>query len=220
MELMAFPQALTSHAVFTVIYAGSHGLSDALDSVLDAAAILNAEATGKFRFRLIGDGPYKRDLRRRVESEVISNVVFDDPMPRQQLFSVLQNADAFILTAKRTDLYRYGISPNKLHEYMAAARPTIFAGNSHNNPIAGADAGITVSPEDPRAIAAAVNSLAAMSSEERLSMGLRARLYVEEHHDFTKLASRLEQVLLSALPEQVQRETLVLATKPAGTVRG
>jgi glycosyltransferase involved in cell wall biosynthesis len=213
LQLLTLPQALPSHAVFTVLYAGSHGLSDALDSVLDAAAILNAEATGRFCFRLIGDGPHKRDLRRRVEREGISNVVFDDPIPRQHIFSTLQNADAFILTAKKTDLYRYGISPNKLHEYMAAARPTIFAGNSHNNPIAEADAGITVAPEDPRAIARAVSALAAMSSDQRFSMGLRARRYVEEHHNFTTLANRLEQVLLSALPEQVRHETSVLATE-------
>jgi len=96
---------------------------------------------------------------------------------------------------------------------MAAARPTIFAGNSHNNPIAEADAGITVAPEDPRAIATAVSALAAMSSDEKFSMGLRARRYVEEHHNFAMLANRLEQVLQSALPEQVHHETSVLATE-------
>jgi glycosyltransferase involved in cell wall biosynthesis len=208
-ELMPSPQVLTPHDVFTVMYAGSHGLSDALDSVLDAAGILNTEAPGRFCFRFVGDGPNKPELRRRVETENIANVVFDEPVPRQQVFSTLQDADAFIITAKKTDLYRYGISPNKLHEYMAAARPTIFAGNSHNNPIAEAAAGITVAPEDPRAIATAVKTLAAMSDDERWNMGLRARRYIEEHHDFTGLARRLERVLQDALapPEEVQNET-------------
>jgi glycosyltransferase involved in cell wall biosynthesis len=118
----------------------------------------------------------------------------------------LQDADAFIISAKKTDLYRYGISLNKLHEYMAAARPTIFAGESYNNPIAEASAGITVAPEDPRAIARAVRTLAAMSTDEKWAMGLRARRYIEEHHDFTLLARRLELVLQSALAssEEVQ----------------
>jgi glycosyltransferase involved in cell wall biosynthesis len=120
----------------------------------------------------------------------------------------LQDADAFIISTKNTDLYRYGISLNKLHEYMAAARPTIFAGNSHNNPIAEAAAGITVAPEDSRAIAAAVETLAGMSIDEKWNMGLRARQYIEEHHDFAGLARRLERVLQSALdsPEDVQTE--------------
>jgi glycosyltransferase involved in cell wall biosynthesis len=221
MELMPFPQVPTPHDVFTVMYAGSHGLSDALDSVLDAAGILNTDAPGRFCFRLIGDGPNKRELRRRVESEGIANVVFDEPVPRQQVFSTLQHADAFIITAKKTDLYRYGISPNKLHDYMAAARPTIFAGNSHNNPIAEASAGITVAPEDSRAIATAVKTLAAMSSDERWNMGLRARRYIEERHDFTGLASRLERVLQSALtlPEQLRNETTTLDVEHTDTLK-
>lgn len=197
--LMPFPHFSTIRSLFTVMYAGSHGLSDDLDSVLDAAAILDKEAPGRFCFRFVGDGPNKLELQGRVVTENIANVVFEDPVPRQDVFSRLQDADAFIITAKKTDLYRYGISPNKLHEYMAAARPTIFAGNSHNNPIAEAAAGITVAPEDSRAIAVAVEALAAMSSDERWEMGLRARRFIEEHHDFTALGRRLEQVLQSAL---------------------
>jgi glycosyltransferase involved in cell wall biosynthesis len=55
------------------------------------------------------------------------------------------------------------------------------------------------SPEDPVAIAAAGQTLAAMSTDERRAMGSRARRYIEEHHDFTMLARRLEFVLQSAL---------------------
>ena len=199
MELMPFPHAPTPHDAFTVMYAGSHGLSDDLESVLDAASILNKKAPGRFCFRFVGDGPHKCGLQRRVATENIANVVFHDPVPRREVFSILQAADVFIITAKKTGLYRYGISPNKLHEYMAVARPIIFAGNSHNNPIAEAGAGITITPEDPRAIAVAVEMLAAMPSDERWKMGLRARRYIEEHHNFAGLARRLEHVLRSAL---------------------
>ena len=208
-ELMPFPHIPTPpHDAFTVMYAGFHGLSDDLDSVLDAAAILNKEAFGRFCFRFVGDGPNKRELQRKVATENIANVVFDDPVPKREMFSILQEADAFIIASKKTDLYRYGISPNKLHEYMAAARPTIVAGNSHNNPIAEAAAGISVAPEDSRAIARAAETLAALPIDERWKMGLRGRQYIEEHHDFSLLASRLEQVLRSALasPEEVQNE--------------
>ena len=211
-DLNLMPPSLvpTPHEVFTVMYAGSHGLSDALDPVLDAAAMLNKQAPGRFCFRFVGEGPNKNQLRRRVQTEDIANVVFDDPVPRREVFCKLQSADAFIITTKKTDLYHYGISPNKLHEYMAAARPTIFAGNSFNNPIAEAAAGITVAPEDPKAIAAAVETLAAMSIDERWNMGLRARQYIEENHDFVMLARRLERVLQSAVasPETVQIEPL------------
>ena len=171
LDMMPFPHAPTPREVLTVLYTGSHGLSDALDSVLDAAAILNKKAPGRFCFRLVGDGPNKPELRRRVETENITNVLFDHPVLKREIFALLQEADAFIITAKKIDLYRYGISPNKLHEYMAAARPTIIAGDSHNNPVAEAGAGIPVAPEDSEAIAAAAETLAAMSTAENGTWG-------------------------------------------------
>jgi glycosyltransferase involved in cell wall biosynthesis len=220
-ELMPFPNVPKPHDGFTVMYAGFHGLSDDLGPVLDAAAILNKEAPGRFCFRFVGDGPNKRELQRRVATENIANVAFDDAVPKREVFSVLQEADAFIIAAKKTDLYRYGMSPNKLHEYMAAARPTIFAGNSHNNPIAEAAAGITVAPEDSMAIARAVETLAALSIDERWEMGLRGRQYIEERHDFARLASRLEQVLRSALafPEEVKNEAASIDADSAAISR-
>ncbi len=199
LELMPSPHPPTPQDVFTVIYTGSHGLVNALDSVLDAAAILHKKAPGRFLFRFIGDGPNKAGLCQRVAAENLSNVVFENPVPKQEVFSLLQEADVFIITAKKTGLYRYGMSPNKLHEYMAAARPTVFAASSNNDPIADASAGITVAPEDADAIAQALTDLAAMSIEDRWNMGLRARNYIEKYHDFPSLAVRLERVLCSAL---------------------
>jgi glycosyltransferase involved in cell wall biosynthesis len=82
---------------------------------------------------------------------------------------------------------------------MAAARPIVFSGDPHNNPVKDAQAGITLPPEDPAEIAIAVASLAALPASERWSMGLRGRRYVEEHHDFGRLGDRLERVLQLAL---------------------
>ena len=64
-----------------------------------------------------------------------------------------------------------------------------------NNPIAEANAGIVVPPEDAPAMAAAVRQLLAMTPAERWEMGLRGRAYVEEHFDTDKLAERLVTAL-------------------------
>ena len=197
--LIPVPEPPHQRRVFTVMYAGSHAPSDTLDSVLDAAAILDRKLPDEFRFLLIGNGSIKDRLRQRVKAEGISNVVFEDPVAKREIFSKLQSADAFIIATRKSDLYRYGISPNKLHDYMAAARPTVISGDPHNNPVKDAEAGITVPSEDPAAIADAVAKLAALPVSERWRMGLRGRRYVEEHHDFQKLGDRLEQVLQLAL---------------------
>lgn len=184
---------------FTVMYTGAHGLTNALDSVVEAAGRLDQENPGEFRFRLIGEGPDKPRLRGIIAERGIRNITLEDAVPRQQLYRMLHDADAFIIAAKKTGLYQYGISPNKLHDYMAAGRPTIQAVEANNNPIEEAGAGITVPPEDADAIVEAARLLAAMTPGQRWAMGIRGRKYVEAKHSFPALALRFEQVLSNAL---------------------
>ena len=179
------PQRPTKNDVFTVLYAGAHGKANALDSIIDTAAVLQREASQtKVEFRFIGDGPEKIRLCHRVQLEALENVVFEDAIPKEQINNRLQNADAFIVTLKNLSLYRWGVSLNKLFDYLAAARPVVFGAESSNNPVAEAEAGIVVFPEDAKAMAKAILQLVALSPADRWEMGLRGRRYVEEHHDF------------------------------------
>lgn len=182
--------------ILTVMYAGAHGIANGLDSLLNAASILQREGwLDRVRFRFIGDGSEKARLRQRVQNEGILNVYFDEPVPKEYIYSILQEADIFLVTLKNLALYRWGMSLNKLFDYMSSARPIVFGANLSLNPVAEAQAGLTVPPEDAHAIAEAIKQLAVMSPAERWQMGLRGRRFVEEHHDFRRLAERLEVVL-------------------------
>jgi glycosyltransferase involved in cell wall biosynthesis len=97
---------------------------------------------------------------------------------------------------RRSSLYRFGVSPNKLYDYMAAGRPVLFAADAANQPVREADCGRTVAPEDPAALADAIRSLAACSPAERERLGANARAYVEQRHDYERLADGLADVLL------------------------
>jgi glycosyltransferase involved in cell wall biosynthesis len=72
----------------------------------------------------------------------------------------------------------------------------LFAADAANQPVREADCGRTVPPEDPRALADAIRSLAAAPPDERARLGANARAYVAEHHDYARLADRLAEVLL------------------------
>jgi glycosyltransferase involved in cell wall biosynthesis len=179
---------------FVVMYAGAHGLANGLDVILDAARDLRANS-GAVEFRLVGEGPDKPRLVRRAAAESLANLRFEPPCPKQLVHSVLAQADAFLMVLARSPLFRWGISPNKLFDYMAAARPVIFAVSTPYNPVAEAEAGLTVEAGDAGAIAAAITALAEMSPERRWDMGKKGRAYVEEHFDISVLAERLLLVL-------------------------
>lgn len=186
---------------FVVMYAGTHGLANALDSVLDAAALLQNE-TGleNVELRLVGDGPDKKRLQQRVNDESIHNVVFERPVPKNTVATKLASADAFIVTLRDIELYRHGTSLNKIYDYLAAGRPVIFGTNDEDNPVSVADAGVRVPPEDAWGMADAIKRLAAMSVVERKAMGERGRRYVSDNHDLRGLGERLERLLCEVVP--------------------
>lgn len=181
---------------FTVIYAGTHGMSNQLDSVIDAAVRLReAGWSDRLCIRMIGDGPEKARLKARAEAEQLSFVRFEEPVPKGQIFQVLAEADAFVYVLKDSPLYRWGVSPNKLFDYLAAGRPIICGFRSPYNPVAEAQAGLVIPPADGEAIAAAIIRLAEAPPAERLAMGENGRAYAEARHSFGVLGERLEQML-------------------------
>jgi glycosyltransferase involved in cell wall biosynthesis len=187
---------------FTVLYAGTHGLSNALDTVLDAAHVVGRRGLGgRIRFRFVGDGPAKAALEQRTLREGLSSLVtFEPAVPKAAVFAVMQESDCCVMTMHDTPLYRWGISPNKLYDYLAAGRPVVLACNCPYDPVTEAGAGYTVPPADPEALAGAIIRLYELDGAERVAMGRRGRAYALEHHSFPRLGARLEAVLADCLP--------------------
>ncbi|MEZ5164129.1 MAG: glycosyltransferase, partial [Fimbriimonadaceae bacterium] len=166
--------------------------ANGLDNILEAAKLLIDDP---IQFRLIGDGPDKQTLIVKAKAEGIANVEFCDPVPKSEIYNELQKSDAFVMLLRASDVFRWGVSPNKLFDYMAMARPIIFAVNSSNSPVEAAGCGLRIEPDNPQALADACKSLACMSEDERNRMGAKGRWYVEENHTFEVLGAKLENVL-------------------------
>ncbi|MFO1022643.1 MAG: glycosyltransferase family 4 protein [Planctomycetales bacterium] len=206
MRMVPDPQRPKDSEEFTVMYAGAHGVANGLETIIDAAKILQEKSDGaKIRFRLVGGGPQKPKLIARAQEHGLTNLRFEDPVPKNEVHATLQQADAFLFTLQDSPVFQWGISPNKLFDYFSLARPIVFSLSIPNNPVADNNAGITVPPENPQAMADAILKLSRMTPEERWEMGMRGRRYVEENHDFRRLAEKLEAVLEEVRHESADR---------------
>lgn len=186
---------LRAQGRFIVGYAGSHGLANALDTLLDAADLLRA---APLAFVLAGTGPQKPQLQRHARTAGLHHVHFIDPLPRHCMPALLGAFDLAYLGWRRNPLYRHGISPNKLGDYMMAARAVVHAVDAANDPVADAGCGISVAPEDPAALAAAIRCLAAMPALSRQELGARGAAYARRHLDYTVLAQRFLDACIHA----------------------
>ncbi|MEO8299398.1 MAG: glycosyltransferase family 4 protein [Burkholderiales bacterium] len=168
-------------------YAGSMGLPNALDHLLDAAQRL---APQKLSFVLIGDGHERERLARRVHEERLRNVTLLPPVPKAMIPSFLRAIDIAYIGWQRTPIYRFGIAPNKLMDYMMAGCAVLHSVEAGNDPVAEAGCGLTAAPESPDAIAQGLLKLAAKTPDERRAMGERGHAFVMQHHTYPVLAQR------------------------------
>ena len=74
---------------------------------------------------LVGDGPVKAALQQQANEQGLDNVEFRDPVPKPKLMELLQTADAGLMVLKESLLFSFGVSPNKLFDYLAASTPVI-----------------------------------------------------------------------------------------------
>lgn len=173
-------------------YAGSHGLPNALDVLLDAAKLLKGQPIA---IVMVGGGHEKQRLQQRVADEGLDNVAMFAPIPKRQIPGLLAAFDIAYIGWQRTPIYRFGIAPNKLMDYMMAQRPVLHSVEAGNDPVAEAGAGLTVPPEDAQAVAEGVCRLAALPAEARAAMGRRGREFVLANHTYPVLAQRFVEAL-------------------------
>ena len=186
-ELWAQLAAMKAAGRTVVGYAGSHGLPNALDVLLAAAALLRDVPVS---FVLVGNGHEKARLAQRVSDEGLSHVQMFAPVPKAQIPALLARFDIAYIGWQRLPIYRFGIAPNKLMDYMMAARPVLHSVEAGNDPVAEAGCGLTVAPESAAAVAGGVRALLACTPQERAAMGARGRAFVIAHHSYRVLAQR------------------------------
>ncbi|HTE42652.1 MAG TPA: glycosyltransferase family 4 protein [Steroidobacteraceae bacterium] len=197
------PNELTGEArreehPITFIYAGAHGPANGLDAVLDAAEILGGACNA--RFKLVGDGPAKSALRADAVRRGLVNVEFLDSVSKPELARLLNGADAGLMLLREAPLFAFGVSPNKLFDYMAAALPIVCnVSGEVAAMLAESKAGLQTADTSGAALAASCREMVAMSAARRADIGLSGRSWVEREHSREVLGDRMDAFLRELL---------------------
>ncbi|WP_104490007.1 glycosyltransferase family 4 protein [Acinetobacter indicus] len=178
---------------FIVGYTGTIGVANAIDDLIDAAKLLLAYKD--IHFVLVGSGKEKEHLVQKALDLGLDNITFIDAIPKKQIQSMLSTFDICYIGWQKNSLYRFGIAPNKLPEYLYAGKPIIHAFSGKGDVVQQANAGITIDAEDPQAIADAVIQLYKLSDFERSVLGNNGHQYVLQHLEYKMIAEKLEMII-------------------------
>ena len=185
---------------YTVLYAGGHGVSHGLTSVLDAAEQMLSEKD--IHIVLVGDGGEKAELIAQAQRRGLQNITFLDAEPHHRMPLLLAAADASLVHVRNVPLFQ-GMLPIKMYEAMACGRPIVLAVNGEARRVAEQEAGaaIAVEPENANALVAAILYLYE-HPEKAQEMGLRGRAYVKAHFDYDMLTEILDERIATLLGKQ------------------
>lgn len=172
------------------VFAGTHGMANGLDAVLDAAVELKRRGRDDIKLVLIGQGKLKSGLQARAAREGLDNVVFHDPVNKAKLAGLMAATDLGLQILADIPAFYYGTSPNKFFDYIAAGLPVL-----NNYPgwlaemITEHHCGFAVPPDNTVAFADALEQAAA-DRDTLKAMGQRGRTLAGTQFDRIKLADR------------------------------
>lgn len=178
---------------FKIVYAGAIGVANHTRFLVEAAILLKNQVD--IEFHILGDGYEKPILEELSNRNGLTNVFFHQKIPKGEVNSFINLADVCYHGCKKSYLYSYGISPNKLNDYMLAAKPILSASGLDNDPAKIANCGIVVESGNARAIADGILYLKSLSNTELLRLGRNGFEYLMTNQTYDVLAEKYYDLL-------------------------
>ena len=182
---------LDDEKLFKVVYTGS------IRKVNDVGGILNVAKEVKnprVRFLIWGDGDELPMLKKRVEKEGISNVSFKGKVEKKYVPYIVSKADLNYAHNQPSPLFKYGISFNKIFDYLAAGKPVLCDFPCTYNPVLMGSAGVSIDSANSKEIANQIETFADMNSEQYNQYCVAARETAKEY-DFSSLTEKLLEAI-------------------------
>jgi len=171
---------------FVVGYTGTVGIANALKYLLEAAK--NLQDNRDIVFVIVGDGKEKPNLEKQYGN--LENIIFIEPIKKSQVQSMLELFDVCYIGWNKENIYKYGISANKLFDYMYSAKPIVHSYSGKSDIVELSKCGITVEATNTLAIKDAILEFYSMSKEQREVIGYRGKEYVLNYFTYEKLADK------------------------------
>ena len=184
---------LTDPNLFRVIYTGSVREVNNIGKLIVVAKNVKDK---RIKFLVWGDGNQKDELEKRLKEEQIANFVFKGKVDKRYIPYITSCADLNIAHNTSSPLFRFGISFNKIFDYMAAGKPIICDFECKYNPVITHGAGIEIASGNEVEIAKEIERLCSDSNtRDMCSNALRA---IREEYNFSHLTEKLERVITAS----------------------
>lgn len=156
---------LDRNDIFKVIYTGALGQANEVGTILEAANLMKCDYP-EIKFFIFGDGYLEKELKEYKERKELDNVYFKGKVSKKYIPSILSKSSLNLITGKALPIYQYGVSLNKIPEYLASGKPILSNMQVGYDIIVEANAGAVVDPENPLKLFEGILSFYKMEKKE------------------------------------------------------
>jgi glycosyltransferase involved in cell wall biosynthesis len=177
---------------FIAMYAGIHGVAQGLETLVEAARLLQADPG--IHFVLVGDGPKKGEITALARQYALPNLTLLPEQPRLSMPAILSAADVALIPLRNVELFK-GALPSKMFDAWACQRPVVLSVDGEaRQALETCQGGVFVPPEDAHGMATAIKELCA-DPAARAEMGDRGRKFTVAYYSRQALAEQLVSLL-------------------------
>lgn len=181
---------------FKIGYAGSIGISNALDNFIEAIRLIE-KIHSHMHFYILGDGALLNKYR--LELQDSENITFTGRIERSLVHSYLENMDVLFFSAQPNKIWEYGWSPNKLIDYMRAKKPIIAAYDGYKSILNEAGCGIFIKAGCTNSILSALIKMYELPSHERRTMGDKGYDWIIKEREWSIIGKEYLKIINNVL---------------------
>lgn len=185
---------LEAEGVFKVMYTGSLGQANAPNFIVEAAKIIQDKGYQTVKFIIFGEGYKEKELKAYCLEHQLTNVTFKGNVDKKFIPSILDKGDLNIFTGQSTDLYDYGLSLNKMFDYLASGKPVVSNIECSYDILKRYNCGITVEGGTAESFAEGILKIYELSKQE-YEVYCQNALQAAKDYDFKKLTSKLKVII-------------------------
>ena len=178
---------------FLIFYAGTLGITNALDTLFLSAERLQDEKD--IHFLIVGKGGETDNLIRKYGN--LKNVSFVPPVPKFYIQNLLSFADVCYFGTFHSKVWDYGQSLAKVVEYMRAGKPVIGSYSGMKSMLNEAECGVFVEAENPECLAETILEFRDMEPKIRIDMGKNGQTWLKYHRNYSNLGNNYLKLIES-----------------------
>ena len=193
------PEAIQSFVKdsFTCVFTGYFMPYEGVHVMLEAAKTIRNEGM-PIKFLFVGSGKEEGEMKKYVEDNNLENVLIHGRVSKELIPSILRSCDiclAHCATEGQKESFKYGISKNKVNEYLYSGKPVIYGRDDAMDPVAKYGGGYVIEPFHPEQFVNKIKEIYAMKPERRMEFGKNGMAYSAKYHNVSSLATEWLKVI-------------------------